>query len=584
MVLLSCLRKIADSGCCVMMSIHHPNLLMFNAIDHVMVLHLGRCFFQCNTPEVPAYFESRGLPVPDSENPADWMLTVTQIHDVDELQSRGFFSSQAGAVKNDNLDPTAHDSGHSTRIEGASTSNVARMVKENPTSFWTESKHLLLREARRASRDKASACFRLAVPFFGGVIFAAVFHGIADDTIDSSVDFLSHVGCLFFYFFCGFIVAPAIVIEFIESRPMYTREFRTGHYRIASLAAVSALREFLLIAIQSFVGMVVCFWSVGFQGNFGYLFAVQVLNVFSVTSSSILITSICRDPEKAKLLIGLEMFPVGLFCGFYVAVSQLPDWIQWPSWLVPMFYALRLFLENEFEFCAVPKARDEELFQCGKAFTRSLENSNFDGCFLSGHFGILIHSVSATQCDITTANILSSSWNGTDISNSDYDFESLFGARSMFVQPDAGDDNLRLEMQNLFWLNPSNTSYLSINDGFDWCEVEVSDFSSQGWAKDELDLFARIGAGRNMIAPAFVRSVPANQSASCIDDPETEILQTMVDMREFLDFDLQCYLYLQDFDATPDMRMTYWLSLLGLTAGLRVIGALLLRRNSYTNE
>ena len=71
-----------------------------------------------------------------------------------------------------------------------------------------------------------------------------------------------------------------MVIEYIENCLMFDHELRTGYYRVASLVVVNALRKLLIIMIQALIPFLICFWSVGFQGWFWYLFFVFVLNIF----------------------------------------------------------------------------------------------------------------------------------------------------------------------------------------------------------------------------------------------------------------------------------------------------------------
>ena len=308
MMLLQCLRKIADSGCCVMLSIHHPNIPMFESLDHVFVIHQGRSFFQCDKTDVRQYFETRGVPVPSAENPADHMLTVTQTYTAQDLEDRGFFKShttfpgEESDVTQDNSEddddgallspqpahgPTTNgeDDRQHPKSFSAIEDSFAQLAKKHPTSLWMETKNLLLREFRRTKRDKAALYFRAGLSLLGGV-FGIVFHGVADATIDSPLDFTSHVGAMFFFFNCGFILSPSLVIEYIESRPMYDREFRTGHYHIASLAVVNALRELLIIVMQIVFTSLITFWSIGFQGRFWYLCFAFIFNVFSVISGT----------------------------------------------------------------------------------------------------------------------------------------------------------------------------------------------------------------------------------------------------------------------------------------------------------
>jgi len=278
---------------------------MFESLDHVFVIHQGRSFFQCDTADVRQYFETRGVPVPSAENPADHMLTVTQTYTAKDLEGRGFFKSHT-TFTGEESDVTQHsseseDDGPTTNGEGdcqhpksfsAIADSLAQLAKKHPPSLWMETKNLLLREYRRTKRDKAALYFRAGLSLLGGVV-GIVFHGVADATIDSPLDFTSHVGAMFFFFFCGFIFSPSLVIEYIENRPMYDREFRTGHYHIASLAVVNALRELLIIVMQIVFTTLITFWSIGFQGRLWYLLFAFIFNVFSVISGRYKIVFCC---------------------------------------------------------------------------------------------------------------------------------------------------------------------------------------------------------------------------------------------------------------------------------------------------
>jgi len=62
-------------------------------------------------------------------------------------------------------------------------------------------------------------------------------------------------------------------------------------------------------------------------------------------------------------MIGLLFLPVMLWSGFYVAISQLPKWLQWPAWITPMYTAMRLLLEEELRFC-IDQPVSTELPEC----------------------------------------------------------------------------------------------------------------------------------------------------------------------------------------------------------------------------
>lgn len=322
-LLLQCLRKIANCSCSLLFSIHHPNQTMFNLLDHVIVIHSGRTMFQCDTKNVRHYFSNRGLPVPKGENPADWMLTVSQIYSAEYLQEQGFFPNhndnskaadgtdgdnenaamlmpkllsminedeektgggggdtggpekiveendndeempldvEAGTLTNSNKDKTQQDvkspdllkatsSGYiqppelterkssgmrrsklANSLRGSIRKNTAEIVQQmmddEPTTFGMELRLLWSREFLKLKREKKQNTYRMGIALGGGAVIAIVCKGVADGVIESDVDFRSHVGISFFCLFCGYIASPSIVLDFLERREMFDREYR----------------------------------------------------------------------------------------------------------------------------------------------------------------------------------------------------------------------------------------------------------------------------------------------------------------------------------------------------------------------
>lgn len=77
-ILLKCLEKMAKSkGTTILFSLHHPNLLMFNMIDHIILLNEGRCMLHGAVNKIPNILKDHGLSVPDLANPADWMIEIS---------------------------------------------------------------------------------------------------------------------------------------------------------------------------------------------------------------------------------------------------------------------------------------------------------------------------------------------------------------------------------------------------------------------------------------------------------------------------------------------------------------------------
>lgn len=57
-----------------MATIHQPASNVFALFDRVVLLHKGRVMYQGGVAELGADFESKGFPLPDNYNPADWIV------------------------------------------------------------------------------------------------------------------------------------------------------------------------------------------------------------------------------------------------------------------------------------------------------------------------------------------------------------------------------------------------------------------------------------------------------------------------------------------------------------------------------
>jgi ABC-type multidrug transport system permease subunit len=473
---------------------------MFEKLHHVILIHDGRCLLRSNVDQIRDFFDERGFPVPTEESPADWMLTVSQKYDIKTLEEHGFFRDyyvvvdEGGTSKMDAVE---------TELERSISPKAELLPKKDcgAAQIWTETRLLLRREWNRAIRDKVSTLSRFSVALTGGVLLGIVFFGVAaDQAIESSTDFLSHVGALFFFLFGGFMTAPDLSLEFIDHRPIFEREFRTGHYHLVSHAIVNIIMEASFVLIMSLLYFPVAFLAIGFQGRFWYMFLIFFTNAFSFVTLGILIASAFRVPKLARDLLMIMTLPAGLFCGFYVAVSELPSWLQWLSWITPLLYTLRLFLMEEFQFCAVPVGRDADLLACARGledffntdtrftnkddavatlaqtgiylgptgiaeYARLISASSepnislfYDACTVSDNLELLVHSVSDSYCDVSTATILAGYISPLMALYPDQGTESILGHRLKFAPPDEGTPAL-IDEDHAYWTNPREESF-----------------------------------------------------------------------------------------------------------------------------
>ena len=73
--MISCLRRMADNGACIIVTIHQPNSKIWNLFDRAIVLSNGASVYNGNRAAMPDFIERHfGQKMPSMYNPADYIL------------------------------------------------------------------------------------------------------------------------------------------------------------------------------------------------------------------------------------------------------------------------------------------------------------------------------------------------------------------------------------------------------------------------------------------------------------------------------------------------------------------------------
>ena len=106
-------------------------------------------------------FAKRGYAVPKNYNPADWILDVSQTHEVEELSRKGFFVPGTWAEGSQELQGSSKDS--------------LEPLDNNHVSLLTELKLLQKRENQTLYRNPAPMLINVGVTSFLAVVFGLIF-------------------------------------------------------------------------------------------------------------------------------------------------------------------------------------------------------------------------------------------------------------------------------------------------------------------------------------------------------------------------------------------------------------------------
>ena len=228
-IVMQTCRHVAKSGATVLMSIHQPSSKLFELMDHVYLMHEGRCMYDGTASLALSYFESKGYPKPMHYSPCDWMMEVSQTTKTAVLQEAGFFE--------ENLWPTMIDleTQNTDETEDTSSSKDSRekaSLFASPVSWHTEVREQLCRDLRNLYRDHEALMFRFIMVAVGTALVAFTFQGVGKNSLEDPVSFQSHIGALFFIVLGSLIIMQMVLLEFVEVRSLYIKEMASHHYGI----------------------------------------------------------------------------------------------------------------------------------------------------------------------------------------------------------------------------------------------------------------------------------------------------------------------------------------------------------------
>jgi ABC-type multidrug transport system ATPase subunit/ABC-type multidrug transport system permease subunit len=341
LTLMKCLRSLANGGTMVLLSIHHPSSKMWDLLDRVILLRQGHVVMQGPTAGLWTHLEQQGFPMPtssvDQENIAEWILTVSQEHEMKPLVT---VEEQEEASKTEVVDMGHQNDSHPDKNSSPYRAHTYAPVRQQLAA-------LIRREVLRNTRNSSSMLPRFAIALIAGITFGVAFY----DAGSRDSEFVSHVGALFLCIMAPLTLALSPMRLLIAERPLYEREYRTGHYHMGVLLASKIICEGTVMFSLVLVYFAVSYPLIGFLGRWYcmFMFYFGFASIFAVIH--IVLVCAMDDPVRAIEYVGVANIPNVLFSGFYVSVEDLPKFLQWATWVTPVTWMFRLALEEEFRYC-----------------------------------------------------------------------------------------------------------------------------------------------------------------------------------------------------------------------------------------
>lgn len=342
--LMEVLKKIADAGATVIVTIHQPPPPVVRKIDNLLLLLGGKIMYngKMGLP-VEKTFSEKGFPKPDDYNIADWILQVAQTNSIEELEKSEFFDSK---IKKES--------------ESKNYGNAAKKASSIETvGLATQTRLLFDREVKKLVRDKLAFIVRIGSSTVFGLLFGFIFFNVGRSNYLVYAEVMASFGAIANLLISTmFGVAQSALLDFPKDRPVFLREYSTNHYSVLPYFLAKFSLECVTALISVVMQLIAAFFLMGFQMNFFYFLALNFLLAIASTSIGIFIGSCTEDPGVAAEFIPALIVPQLLFSGFFIQTSLIPQFLRWAQYLCSLTYAMRLASIYEYGECSTASCQN----------------------------------------------------------------------------------------------------------------------------------------------------------------------------------------------------------------------------------
>ena len=334
------LRKLADVGQAVLVTIHQPSAQVFSVFDSLLLLAGGgkTVYFGDigdNGRTVRDYFDRYGAPCPEETNLAEHMIDVvsgslSQGKDWSEV----WLSSPEHAAVTKELD----------QLIATAASQPPRTVDDGyefAMPLWEQIKLVTHRTSLSLYRNTDHVNNKIALH-----IFSSLFNGFSFWKVGNSVNDLQ---LRLFTVFNFIFVAPGIINHmqplFIQRRNIFeTREKKAKMYSWVAFVTSLIVSEVPYLCICAVLYFSCWYYTVGFPNEAsraGSTFFVMLMFEFVYTGIGQFEAAYAPNEVFAALVNPLVIGILVSFCGVLVPYAQIhPFWRYWLYWINPLNYLI----------------------------------------------------------------------------------------------------------------------------------------------------------------------------------------------------------------------------------------------------
>jgi len=328
------LKRLAEKGRTVIMSIHTPRSEIVALFDNVILLSQGSTLYSGPAAEASVYFANHRYIVREFVNLAEFMIDLAAIDTRDGERERVSIARvqhlrQAWTERCITPEKT------NNTVISVKIAEVDILSEPKKVGFRRQVEVLTRRGFRIALRDPLS----VAGMAFGAISISFVQGCIFYQLPGSQAGIRSRIGALYSAFgLWNYLILLVEIYRLVPEFRLFDLERAEGSVSVpAFLLSRRMSRLFLEDIPMPLIYSLVFYFMVGFRAeatSFFMFFFIMVLSHYVAIAFATLCVAIFRDFAGASLFANLMHTASSLPGGYFVNADQMPVYTQWMKWIV----------------------------------------------------------------------------------------------------------------------------------------------------------------------------------------------------------------------------------------------------------
>ncbi|MBA0756449.1 hypothetical protein Gogos_020411 [Gossypium gossypioides] len=368
-------KRIAQSGSIVVMSVHQPSYRILGLLDRLIFLSRGQTVYSGSPTTLPLYFSEFGYPIPENENKTEFALDLIRELEGSPGGTKSLveFNKSWQSMKHtrdsepDRLGLSLKEAisasiSRGKLVPGATNDvNSTSMVPTFANPFWKEMVVLSNRSILNLRRMPELFGIRLAAVLVTGFILATVFWQLDNSPKGAQ----ERLGFFAFAMSTTYYTCADALPVFLQERYIFMRETAYNAYRRLSYVISNALVTLPGLILLSFAFSMTTFWAVGLDGGlsgFLFYFLIMFASFWSGSSFVTFLSGVVPHVMLGYTIVVAVLAYFLLFSGFFINRDRIPGYWIWFHYLSLVKYPYEAVLQNEFENPAKCFVRGIQIF------------------------------------------------------------------------------------------------------------------------------------------------------------------------------------------------------------------------------